>query len=93
MEGIVLSIVTPKGAKGPYQCDSVHLSVADDDKGKGGGNYGIRKGHASAMLSLEDGTISGYVSQEIVIEGKSGRGFATVEKNQIVAIVESFEEN
>ena len=90
MGQIALNIITPQGTYGPYHCDSVHLTVCDSKNGKGGGSYGVRKGHAKALLALDEGYMDGFLSQKIVIQGKSGCGFATIDEDTITAVVESF---
>lgn len=90
MTELTLNIVTPKCTYGPFQCDSVHLTVGDDTKGKGGGSCGIRKGHAKSLLSLEEGVIKAFHAGENILTGKSGCGFATVDKDIVTAVVETF---
>lgn len=94
MAELTLNIVTPKCTYGPFQCDSVHLTISDDLKGKGGGSCGIRKGHAKSLLSLGEGFIKAFCEGEVVLEGESGCGFATVDRDIVTAVVETFcEEN
>lgn len=90
MEGLTLKIVTPEGALSPVACDSIRLTVSDDRKGKGGGSYGVRRGHTKALLALEEGEIRALLSGKTVFAGQSGRGFATVERDLVTAVVESF---
>ena len=66
------------------------MTICDDIDDKKGGCYGVRKGHAKALLALDEGNIEGISLQKIVVRGKSGCGFATIDKNVIVAVVESF---
>lgn len=87
---LTLIIVTPAGAAQPVQCDSVHLTVCDDLQGRGGGSYGIRAGHTKTLLALEKGSLAAFVSGETVLAGKSGSGFATVDKDVVTAVVEFF---
>ncbi len=90
MADVVLNIVTPKATYGPYNCDSIHLTICDDSKNQGGGKCGIRKGHAKALLALDEGVVEGYLSEKTIIVGKSGCGFATVNENVVTVVVESF---
>ncbi len=90
MDGLSLKIVTPKGTFPPVACDSVRLTVCDGRKGKGGGSYGIRKGHTKALFSLDAGEISAFLTGKIVFAGQNGKGFATVEKDVVTAVVEEF---
>lgn len=91
MTELTLNIVTPKCTYGPFQCDSIHLTIGDDDKGKGGGDYGIRKGHAKSLLSLDTGVIKAFFLGENILTGKSGCGFATVDKDIVTVVIETFE--
>ena len=86
-----LIIATPKGSISPIECDSVHLNISDDSKGKNGGNYGIRKGHVKALFSLEEGNISALLKGETVFSTKVSDGFATVENDIITVVVEKCE--
>ena len=90
MDGLRLQIVTPKGALLPVSCDSIRLTVCDGRKGKGGGSYGIRKGHTKALFSLDVGEIRAFLSGKAVFAGQNGRGFATVERDVVTAVVETF---
>lgn len=91
MKGLKLKIVTPVKTYGPFDCDSVHITITDDMKGKGGGSYGLRTGELDALYALEEGKIEAYISGEKILSGKSGSGFATDEENTITAVVEYFE--
>lgn len=83
-----LIIATPKGSLSPIECDSVHLNISDDAKGKSGGNYGIRKGHVKALFALEEGNVTALLNGETVFLAKTGKGFATVENDIITVVVE-----
>ena len=84
-----LKIITPQGTIGPYICDSIHLNVSDDLEGKGGGSYGIRQGHAKAMLSLQAGILDAYLNENQILLAKVGCGFASVEQNVVNVVVET----
>lgn len=90
MEALVFNIVTPKGTYGPYQCDSIRLTLCDAAHGQGGGSCGIRKGHAKSLMTLDEGPIKGFFDGQVVVTGKTGCGFATVNENVVTAVVESF---
>lgn len=90
MSKLILNIVTPNGARDPIQCDSVRLTICDDLSGKGGGSYGIRAGHAQSLLSLDKGVVKAFLSGQNVLTGKSGIGFATVERNTVTVVTEAF---
>ena len=83
-----LIIATPKGSILPIECDSVHLNICDDIKGKNGGNYGIRKGHAKALFSLEKGNVTALLNGKTVYSATTTKGFATVDNNVVTVVVE-----
>lgn len=83
-----LIIATPKGSILPIECDSVHLNICDDIKGKNGGNYGIRKGHAKALFSLEKGDVTALLNGKTVYSATTTKGFATVDNNVVTVVVE-----
>lgn len=83
-----LIIATPKGSLAPIECDSVHLNICDDAKGKNGGNYGIRKGHAKSLFSLEKGNVTAFLNGETVYSATTTKGFATVDNDTITVVVE-----
>lgn len=90
MAELILNIVTPKCTYGPFECDSVHLTLCDDIKGKGGGDCGIRKGHVKSLLSLGEGEVKVFKEGKSVLTGKSGYGFATIDNDVVTAAVEMF---
>ena len=83
-----LIIATPKGSILPIECDSVHLNICEDIKGKNGGNYGIRKGHAKALFSLEKGDVTALLNGKTVYSATTTKGFATVDNNVVTVVVE-----
>ncbi len=83
-----LIIATPKGSTTPIECDSIHINICDDTKGKNGGNYGIRKGHAKALFSLEKGNVTALLNGETVYSATTTKGFATVDKDKVTVVVE-----
>ena len=89
MKELSLTVVTPTGAISPVTCESVHCSVTDDSKGKGGGRYGIRSGHARALLTIAPGEVEALRQGERVFLCRCGSGFATVEDNMVTLVVES----
>ena len=90
MSKLVLNIVTPNGARDPILCDSVRLTICDDLSGKGGGSYGIRAGHVRSLLSLDKGAVEAFLSGQTILTGKSGPGFATIERNTVTVVTEAF---
>ena len=90
--GMELKIISPNGVVGPLECDSVHLFIADDAQEKMGGSYGIRQGHAEAVLVLDRGELSAFFESKLLLQGIHSSGFATVEKNLVTVVAENFEE-
>ncbi|MBQ0083590.1 MAG: hypothetical protein KBS52_02340 [Clostridiales bacterium] len=86
-----LIIITPTFPAVKLECDSVHLSVKDGSSGKGGGSYGIRKGHAKAILALEKGKISAYQDGNLLKSFDCEEGFARVEKDSVTVVTEKIE--
>ncbi len=90
-EYLSLKVITPKKEYLYEMCDSVKFCVSDNEKGKGGGNYGIRKGHAKAIFSLDDGKMKASLNGKTTVEGVTSTGFATVEENIVTVIVAEFD--
>ena len=88
---LTLKIVSHDKVREPISCDSVHLPVCDNAEGKGGGSYGIRPGHVHALFALEEGMIKAYVKGEEVLSARCGGGFATVEKDLVTVVIDSYQ--
>ena len=88
MSQLTLKVVTPTGTLPSITCDSVHLWVAEDQKGGRGGAYGIRKGHVASLLALQEGTASAYLANQTVFSATCGKGFATVQNDTVTLVVE-----
>ncbi len=73
-------------------CDYVKLNVADNATGNYSGYYGIRKGHAKAVFSLAEGTVSVYKDKKVILSASCSEGFAVVENNTVSVTVDSFKE-
>ncbi|MBR6694540.1 MAG: hypothetical protein IKL62_06310 [Clostridia bacterium] len=91
MGEITLRIVTPSGEPQAYECDSIILTVCDDIAGKGGGSYGIRKGHAKALIALDEGKITASLGGSKVLSAHTSSGFAMVENNVVTVTVENID--
>lgn len=74
------------------ECDSVRLPVSDNMKGEFSGSYGVRKGHARAVFSLEAGKVILTSDGKTVFEADISDGFATVENNEVSITVNSMNE-
>ena len=92
MSALTLSIVTPAGSKSGVQCSSVHLTLADNSDGKGGGSFGIRKGHIKSLLALEKGSLKAYDGENLILKAHCGAGFASIDNDAVTVVVEEFEE-
>lgn len=82
-------ILSPDGKKQSFSCDSVHLIITEDDKGKRGGSYGIRQGHMKALISLDKGEISAHLKGEKIFSVVTEGGFATVENDVVTCVITS----
>ena len=91
MSDLKLSVVTLAGTMEPIECDSVQLNVADNAEGKGGGSYGIHKGHIKSLFSLATGTLTALKNGETVLKAATGDGFATVQNDTVTVVVNQFE--
>lgn len=76
-------LFTPECSFMPMECDSIKLNVADSISGKFSGSYGIRKGHAKAVLALAPGNISVRLDGKDIFLAESGGGFVSVENNEV----------
>ncbi|MGN1345405.1 MAG: hypothetical protein ACI4V1_01355 [Eubacteriales bacterium] len=90
-EEMELSIVTLNGVTASVRCDSVHLTARDDGNGRGGGGIGIRRGHAPAMISLDDGDVTAFLEGKIVLRVRIRSGFAAVRRNVVTVLTEHAE--
>lgn len=84
---LMLEIITPSGPVTQVNCDSVHLTLSDDQNGQGGGKYGVRKGHASSVLLLATGTTTAQKDGRVILSLQTGSGFATVSQNEVSIVV------
>ena len=90
-EALSLKVITPEKEYIYDDCDSVNFCVADNLKGKDGGSYGIRKGHAKAIFSLGNGKLVALKNGEAIVTANAAAGFARVDNNVITVIVDEFE--
>ncbi len=88
MEELLLTVITPGETYGPIPCDSVRVTIPDNAAGTGGGSYGIRPGHISALLVLDAGSLQAFSAGRSVFTAQCGCGFASVEHNRITAVTE-----
>lgn len=86
MELLTLNILSSAEKREGIECDSVHLVISDTKQGKGGGSYGIRKGHVKALISLGKGDIKAFLSGKEIFSFTVDGGFATVENNIVTCV-------
>ena len=89
---LTLKIVTPSKEYCYENCDSVRLSINDGIKGNEGGSYGIRYGHAKALLSVAEGSISAFSNGQQILSARISSGFADVEKDSITVVAKYLEQ-
>lgn len=87
-DNLLLLIVTPDSDPVRLECDSIRLPLSDDPKGKGGGAYGIRRGHENALLSLEQGKVTAFRKGEPIGQYTCREGFARIENNTVTVVTE-----
>lgn len=92
MDRLTLNIITPIKKTEPLHCDSIHLTVHDDKKGKGGGSYGIRAGEIKTLFAIDKGPLTAYHEGNVIFSCILHNGFATVIDNVVTVTVEDFEE-
>lgn len=81
---LTLTVVTSEKTFPDVKCDSILLTVKDNENGKGGGAYGIRRGHAKALIATADGTVTASAGGEKVFSVHLSEGFASIDKNHII---------
>ncbi len=86
------TLFTPHRQFPSLECDSVKLNIADSINGKFSGSYGIRKGHAKAILSLTEGEISVSLKGKEIFSVVCSEGFATVENDEVRVTVDGVKE-
>ena len=90
---LTLRIVSKEGVSSPVQCDSVHLTVTDDNNGCGGGSMGIRNGHIKSLISLDIGPVTAYLGGKEIFSSVADGGFATVEDDVVTVVTERMQNN
>ena len=86
MSPLTLKIVTPEGDDQTLSCDSVILWMAPDSKGRGEGSFGIRKGHAEAVIALGSGPLEAHLEGKSVFSARTEGGFVTVLRDTVTVI-------
>ncbi len=80
---LTLSVITSEKTFPTVSCDTVNLNVKDDEKGKKGGSYGIKTGHASALMATSEGTVTAKADGNTIFSIDLSEGFACIDKNHI----------
>lgn len=84
---LFFELITPEGIKFGSECDAVNLFARDNKKGAGGGSVGIRRGHARAIIALDDGkTVNVVLDGKTVFSAAVAGGFADVSDNKVTVI-------
>ena len=89
---LTVIVMTPDSEPVKFGCDSLHLTVRDGRNGRGGGSYGIRRGHAKAVLSLGRGLLEAFDGGECTRRITCSAGFARIENDRVTVTVERAEE-
>lgn len=92
MRNMKFTLFTPHRRFPSVECDSVRLSIADSANGKFSGSYGIRTGHAKALFSLAEGSITASLDGKDVFSAECSGGFATVENDEVRVVADSIKE-
>lgn len=80
---LTLTIVTPDGKLPDILCDSITLFVCDTEKGKGGGSYGIRKGHINSVIALGTGDVTAKADGKVIFKESFLGGIAQIKNNTV----------
>ncbi len=83
---LTLKILSPGGAATDVVCDSITLTVRDNSQSKGGGSYGIRTGHAPALIATDKGNITAKKDGQTVLSDFFDEGMATIDNNVVTVI-------
>lgn len=78
-----LTVLLPDRPPVELPCGSVRLTAAD------GGQYGIRPGHAPAMIALAPGELTASRDGTVLCRLLLGGGFARVAGNTVTVVTES----
>lgn len=88
---IKLTVISPCGALPQVLCSGVTLIAADNLNGKGGGSYGIKKGHAQALIALGKGELKASDGTDTIFTCRIDGGFATVFDNTVTIVTREYE--
>ena len=85
---ITLNVIFPDRPSENIMCDSVIITVKDDEKGHYGGLYGIHYGHADSLFALDTGSAEAFADGKSVWKQIIGEGFASVCDNHVTLVTE-----
>lgn len=88
---LTLVIVTPEGEAARAECSHVTVYAADGADGLNGGSVGIRRGHAPALIALENNSRVIAKNGESCLEFTVAGGFAGVRNDAVTVVTESCE--
>lgn len=83
---LTLKILSPDGVKAQVSCDSITLTVRDNSQGKGGGSYGIRKGHAPSLIATDKGAVVAKKDRITVFSKYFNEGMATIDNDTVTVL-------
>lgn len=83
---LTLKIVTPTGAYDDIFCDSINITLKDGENNKGGGSYGIHRGHTASVFATDKGKITASVSGKEIFSEEFGEGFASFRENKLTVM-------
>ena len=86
---LLLTVVYPDRPAEKLFCDAVTITIMDNEKGRGGGLYGIRPGHAPALFALECGKAEARSDGSTVFARTLGAGYAKAADNVVTIVTES----
>lgn len=86
---IELFLITPEGSLPIVVCDGVDFSVADNEKGKGGGKYTVKKGHMKSLMMLTAGELVARNGSQVVFSKKVSTGIAQIKDNKVIITAET----
>lgn len=88
---IKVKIVTPAGGECEFECESVRMKAQDNAKGTGGGDFGVRYGHADALAALEKGELLAFNAGNLTKKLRVNGGFAKIMRDSVTVITDSYE--
>ena len=88
---IRLLLVTPDGKRTETECDEVRLSAPDGVQGRGGGSFGVRRGHIAALAALEKGEVCALTGGKPVLRAEIPGGFARIDGESVTVMTGSFD--